>query len=144
MPDTNSPTTPTSEEIQETAHLQQTAVQHLVAQEATLEECAIGKMSAGDVQCRETAIGLLRARNATLNDSMVSALAAREVRSDESIGAMFIAARQVEAPRIETKILLAQHVQGSVTTLLDTPTALLAGAAAGAIFGVLAWLLRRH
>ncbi len=144
MPDTHPPSSTASDEIQETAHLQQTTVQHLVAQEATLEECAIGKMSAGDVQCHKTAVGLLRARSATLNASNVSALAARQVFSDEGVTASFIAARQVEAPRVETKILLAQHVQGNVTTLLDTPTALLAGAAAGAVLGILAWLLRRR
>ena len=129
--------------IEEKAHLHQVGLQHLVAQEATLEETAVGKMSAGDVKCSETAVGLLRARSATLNDSMVSALAAHQVFADESIAAGLLAARQVEAPEVEAKILLAGEVKGHVTTLLDTPLALLAGAAAGAVFALVTWLLRR-
>jgi hypothetical protein len=137
-------TTKETEEIVETVHLQQTGVQHLVAQEASLEETAVGKMSAGDVNCNETAIGFLHARSATLGDSMVNALTARQVFSDEGIAAGIIAAHEVEAPRVEAKVLLAGEVKGDVTTLLDTPTALLAGAAAGVVFGLLAWLLRKR
>lgn len=119
------------------------------ADEVELQSGAIGQVQAGHVHAVRSLIGMAQAAEVQVT-GMAGIVRAETAGVQGSAGIVIadsltleqahagvVAGREVHAERIETKVLLAGRVEGEVHTLLDTRGAIIAGALAGLVAGVL-------
>lgn len=134
----------------ELVRMHQSAAQEIDSDEVELHFSAAAHVKAATVTSHESAIALLNAKDVSLTNSGVAAIRAENVKVDGMAGAVaagtanlgntyvgVVAAREVRAERIETLILLGNHVEGEVCTVLDSRSALLAGLVGGLFAGLL-------
>lgn len=115
--------------------LHQAAAADVKAVKVSAHEAALGMVQATDVRMQNSGAAVLRARDAKLNGYAGIVVAERADLGNTYAGAVI--AQDIRGERIETILLLARHVDGDVTTLVDTRLALIAGMAAGLSAGVL-------
>jgi len=125
----------------DTVQLNQSAVADLNANHVTAERSAIGELKGSDVVVDQSLIGFVQAEHAGVSGFTGAVIAQRaEVRS--SAAAMVIANDVNFEESARTVLLISRNVNGNVTTLTDTRTALIAGLVAG-LFASIAMLLGR-
>jgi hypothetical protein len=138
----------------------QSALRSVVAEELELHQSAAARATAQQVNGREAAVGMLQAGEVDLTNSGVGAIRAQSVSLDGRAGLVVtdsaelgdtylgaLVSRQVQAERIQSVVLLARHVEGDVSTVIDTQSAVLAGMVGGLFMGMIVlagrWLFRR-
>jgi hypothetical protein len=125
-------------------------IKQLSAQEVDLRDSVAVVVNAETVNARKTGVAHLEAGNFTLLDGTVlvskSNSATLKGRAGvvmagtagiENGSVVVLASRSVKADSIRTGILISRNVEGSVETLMDTRSTILAGVVAGAVLGSL-------
>lgn len=139
----------------ELVRMHQSAAQEIDADEVEFHLSAALNVKAETVSAHETAIGLVNAKEVSLTNSSAAAVRAETVNINGMAGivaagtanlgntyAGAVAAREVRAERIETFMLLSNHVEGEIHTVMGSRQALLAGLTGG-LFAGLVLLLGR-
>lgn len=137
-------------------NMNQAAAETITAESVTLEKSAVADLNANHVEARQAAIGELKASDVVADRSIIGYVQAEkaavsgfvgavigqsaDVRSSASVAVIANEVKFEESAR--TVLLISNNVQGSVTTLMDTRTALIAGLVAG-LFASIAVLLGR-
>jgi hypothetical protein len=133
----------------EMVRMHQSAAQEITADEVALRQSAALDVTAADVSAHESALGLVNAKDVEMTNSAAGAIRAENVNVAGSAGVVLaetvnlgntyvgvVAGGQVRGERIETLILLGNHVEGDVQTVVDTRSALIAGTVGGVLAGV--------
>lgn len=115
--------------------LKQGGANRIEAQHVQLSQGAAGLIRAAEVTLEEGGAGIIHAETATLRGSTASLVFSNTATLEPDANVGILVARQVNAEKIQAKLLLAGHVEGPVETLLDTRRALLAGLSAGVVVG---------
>ncbi|MBI3164621.1 MAG: hypothetical protein HYZ24_08055 [Chloroflexi bacterium] len=84
--------------------------------------------------------GLVRAERASVNGYTGAVVAGSVAVHNSMVG--YVAGTDVHMEESRTGILIARHVTGNVTTLLDTRSALIAGLVGGLFAGIMLLLGR--
>jgi hypothetical protein len=111
----------------------------VVGQNVTVSQSGIATLRAGQVQLIESGLGLVQGQAVTLDHSTAGLIYAEKATLSESNSPVLVA-RQIESQSIRSVLLISGKVNGQVETSLDTPRALLFGAAAGLVFGLIYWV----
>ena len=122
---------------------------NLVAEEVDVRESFVMRMDGTNINLQESATGVLQGESVTCQESTTGIVQASHAAIDGG-AAVFIStgsaeflnsragvvlSRQVSGERLNSIVLLAGKVEGTVETVVDTPRALLAGLAFGATIG---------
>jgi hypothetical protein len=111
---------------------------------------AAGAVNAENVSARQSLIGGVNTDTAQVTDSLVGGVRGSNLEIEGVIGCAagdvinvqnarvgLAAAREVRGQRVESLVLLAGRVEGEVHTVVDTRGAIIAGAIAGLVAGVM-------
>jgi hypothetical protein len=120
--------------IAEELELHQSGAARVTAQQVKGQESAVGMLQAGEVDLTNSGVGAIRAHNVSLDGRAGLVLTDSAAVGDAYLGAMV--GRQVQAERIQSVVLLARHVKGDVSTVIDTRSAVLAGMIGGLFAGL--------
>jgi len=133
----------------EMVRMHQSAAQEITADEVALHQAAALDVAAAEISAHEAALGLVNAREVEMTNSAAGILSANHVDMVGQAGLVLantvnlgntyagvVAGGQVRGERIETLILLGNHVEGDVQTVVDTRSALIAGTVGGVLAGV--------
>jgi hypothetical protein len=137
-------------------NMNQAAAETITADTVTLDKSAVADLNANHVQANQAAIGELKASDVVADQSLIGYVQAEragvsgfvgavigqsvEVRSSAAVAVIANDVKFEESAR--TVLLISSKVEGNVTTLVDTRTALIAGLTAG-LFASIAVLLGR-
>jgi len=125
----------------ENVELDRSAVADLNANHVIAKQAAIGELKASDVVADQSLIGYVQAERAGVSGFTGAIIAqSADVRSSASVAVIANDVKFEESAR--TVLLISSKVEGNVTTLVDTRTALIAGLVAG-LFASIAVLLGR-
>jgi len=119
----------TSEEVE----LHQSIALDVTTASLTAHEAGIGLVNTSDAQLTNSAAGAIRAGNITL-----AGQAGVVVADSANLGNTYagvVAGSEIRGERIETIILLGNHVEGDIHTVVDTRGALLGGITGGLVAG---------
>lgn len=120
--------------------LQQSAAGNVKANHVSANQSAMARVEAGEVLSQSSAMGFVQAEKASISGYTGAVVAGS---ADVHHGmAVFVAGRDVHVQDARTVLLLGQNVNGDVTTLMDSRSALIAGLVGG-LFGGLMLLLGR-
>jgi hypothetical protein len=161
---------PEVSEQSQVANLSQVTVETVKAELVRMHQSSAGEIQAEDVELnmsaatninsahastKESAIALLQSVEVTAQNSVVAAAQAERISLSGAAGLVlagnaelnharvgFLAGREVRGEKIDSVILLTRHVEGSVTTLMDTRGALIAGLVGGLFAGIMLLLGR--
>lgn len=132
--------------VADTVHLEQAMATTINAQQADIAQSFVVSADADEVHATNSIMAAVRSQEAQVSEGAIGVVLGSDVALDESVAGVVVAsAAHVSGGR--TGLLLARHVDGEVTTVLDTRTALGLGAMLGAVFGaftLLAVLLSRR
>jgi hypothetical protein len=133
----------------EMVRMHQSAAQEITTDEIALHQSAALDVTAAEVSAHEAALGLVNARDVEMTNSAAAAIRAENVNLVGQAGVVLadsvnlgntyaglVAGGQVRGERIETLILLGNHVEGEIQTVVDTRGALIAGTVGGVLAGV--------
>lgn len=133
----------------EMVRMHQSAAQEITADEVDLHQSVALDVTTVDVSAHEAALGLVNAKDVEMTNSAAGVIRAENVSMVGQAGVVLadsvdmgntyaglVAGGQVRGERIETLILLANHVEGDVQTMVDTRSALIAGTVGGVLAGV--------
>ncbi len=121
--------------------LEKSAVADLNANQITADQSIIGDLRASEVVADQSLIGFVQAERAGVSGFTGAVVAqSADVRSSASVAVIANDVKFQESAR--TVLLISSRVEGNVTTLVDTRTALIAGLTAG-LFASIAVLLGR-
>lgn len=139
----------------ELVRMHQSAAQEVTADEVELHQSAAGVVKTGSLSAYEAAMGAVEAGEVQMTNSGVGALQAENVNLTGYAGAVMagtanlgntyagmVAGREVRGERIETLLLLGQHVEGEIQTVVDTRSAVLMGMVGGLFAGTILLLGR--
>jgi hypothetical protein len=121
--------------------LDRSAVADLNANHVKAEQAAIGQITASDVVADQSLIGYVQAERAGVS-GFTGAVIAQSADVRSSAAGVVIANDVKFGESSRTILLISSRVEGDVTTLVDTRTALIAGLTAG-LFASIAVLLGR-
>jgi hypothetical protein len=107
------------------------------AQTVKFSDGGAAVIQAANIDFKDGGAGLVRAEQVSLTDAGAVVLISQGVSMENGAQAGVIVTRQVNAEKVQTKVLLAGNVQGDVETMVDTRQALLAGLSAGFVVGTL-------
>ena len=120
--------------------LQQSAAGNLKANHVSANQSAMARVEAGDVLSQNSAIGFVQAEKASVSGYTGAVVAgSADIRQGMAV---FVAGREVHVQNARTVILLGQNVNGNVTTLMDSRSALVAGLVGGLFAGLMLLLGR--
>ena len=123
----------------ENVEMDRSAVADLNANHVNARQAVIGELKASDVVADQSLIGYVQAERAGVSGFTGAVIAqSAEVRSSASVAVIANEVRFEESAR--TVLLISSKVEGNVTTLVDTRTALIGGLVAG-LFASIAVLL---
>lgn len=147
---TNLDTTRVESVEAELVRMHQSAVQEIKADEVDMHQSAAFDVDASRISAHESALGFINANEVELTNSAAGAIRAANVNVIGQAGfvgadtvhlgntyAGVVAANEVRGERIETLILLGNHVDGNVQTVIDTRSALIAGMVGGLLTGII-------
>ena len=125
----------------ENVEMDRSAVADLNANHVNARQAVIGELKASDVVADQSLIGYVQAERAGVSGFTGAVIAqSADVRSSASVAVIANEVRFEESAR--TVLLISNKVEGNVTTLVDTRTALIGGLVAG-LFASIAILLGR-
>lgn len=125
----------------ENVTMDKSAVADLNANHVQMEQAAIGELKASDVVADQSFIGYVQAEKAAVSGFVGAVIGqSADVRSSASFAVIANDVKFEESAR--TVLLISRNVEGNVTTLVDTRTALIGGLVAG-LFASIAILLGR-
>lgn len=110
-------------------------VKQIIAQEVNFRDGGIQYVEAGSLKFENGGIGIARAEGIQFSNGGIGILFANRAELGENAQASLLLAREARGS-IKTALLLTGKVEGEVQTALDTPRALLFGAAVGAVIGL--------
>jgi hypothetical protein len=135
-------------------NMNQSAAETVTAENVTLDKSAVADLNANHVQAEQSVIGELKASDVVADQSLIGYVQAEkagvsgfvgavigqsvDVRSSAAVAVIANDVKFEESAR--TVLLISSKVEGNVTTLVDTRTALIAGLTAG-LFASIAVLL---
>jgi hypothetical protein len=123
----------------ENVELDRSAVADLNANHVNANQTVIGELKASDVVADQSLIGYVQAERAGVSGFTGAVIAqSADVRSSEAVAVIANEVKFEESAR--TVLLISSKVEGNVTTLVDTRTALIGGLVAG-LFASIAVLL---
>lgn len=130
--------------------MHQSAAQEITADEVSMQLSIGLDIATAEVVAHESALGLVNAKTVDMTNSAAGAVRSETVNVVGSAGAVIagtahmgntyagvVAGRDVRGERIETLILLGNHVEGTVQTVVDTRGALIAGMVGGLLTGII-------
>jgi hypothetical protein len=133
----------------EMVRMHQSAAQEITADEVDLHQAAALDVTAAEVSAHEAALGFVDAKDVEMTNSAAGAIRAENVNLVGRAGIVMadsvnlgntyagvVAGNEVRGERIETLVLLSNHVEGDVQTVVDTRAALIAGMVGGLLAGV--------
>jgi len=133
----------------EMVRVHQSVVQEITAEEVALHQAAAFDVTTAEISTHESALILVNAREVELNNSAAGAIRADTVQVNGPAGvvlaqsanigntyARFVVGDKIATEKIETLLLLGNHVEGDVQTVVDTRGALIAGMVGGLLAGV--------
>jgi len=94
----------------------------------------MGMVQASEVTLQNSSAGIVRANEVALN-GYAGVIVTGQARLGNTYAGV-VAGGEVHGERLETVVLLARHVEGNVSTMLDTRGAVLAGLIGGLLAGV--------
>jgi hypothetical protein len=120
--------------------LQQSAAGSVKANHISANQSAMARIEAGEVLSQSSALGFVQAEKASVSGYTGAVLAGS---ADVHHGmAVFVAGREVHVQEARTILLVGQNVNGDVTTLMDSRSALIAGLVGGLFAGLMLLLGR--
>jgi len=135
--------------------MQQSDAETITADEVEMQNSAAGNVKAGNITGNMVLMGAVSAEDVSLNESGLGYAQAGKMSVSGYIGAVmagsaevhhgmagFVAGWEVHVNESRTGILLARTVNGSVTTVLDTRGAFIAGLTGGLFAGLMLLLGR--
>ena len=137
-------------------NMSQSAAETITAENVTLDRSAVADLNANHVNAQQAAIGELKASDVVADQSLIGYVQAEKVGVSGFVGAVIAQSADVRSSAAvaviandvkfeesaRTVLLITSKVEGNVTTLVDTRTALIAGLTAG-LFASIAVLLGR-
>jgi hypothetical protein len=120
--------------------LQQSAAGNVKANHVSAHQSALARVEAGEVLSQSSANGFVQAEKASLSGYTGAVLAGSAEVHHGMAG--FVAGRDVHVQDARTVLLLGQNINGDVTTLMDSRTALIAGLVGGLFAGLMLLLGR--
>jgi hypothetical protein len=161
---------PEASEQPQVANLSQVTVETVKAELVRMHQSSAGEIQAEDVEMnmssaasinsarvstKSSAIAALQSVEVTTENSLVGAAQAEQMSLRGAAGAVMagsveldhahvgiLAGREVRGEQIRTVILLSGKVEGNVTTMMDTRSALIAGLVGGLFAGIMLLLGR--
>ncbi len=138
--------------------IRQGGAKTIEANDVTMRQAAALRVNVEQVDASGSALGLVQAQTARLDNSTIAGMyakggvtmdqslsnalvAAGEVNMDQS-AAVVLVSKEVKLKSSTTVFLFAQHVEGDVTTLFKSQDAVIFGAVAGLVGGLLMLLSR--
>ena len=115
--------------------LQQSAAGNLKANHVSANQSAMARVEAGELLSQSSAIGFVQAEKASVS-GYTGAVVAGSADIHHGM-AVFVAGREVHVQDARTVLLLGQNVNGNVTTLMDSRSALIAGLVGGLFAGLM-------
>src|SRR5688500_4637132 len=120
--------------------LQQSAAGNVKANHVSANQSAMARVEAGELLSQSSAIGFVQAETASIS-GYTGAVVAESADIHHGM-AVFVAGREVHVQDVRTVLLLGQNVDGNVTTLMDSRSALIAGLVGGLFAGLMLLLGR--
>ncbi|MBN1453849.1 MAG: hypothetical protein JW963_22735 [Anaerolineales bacterium] len=133
----------------EMVRMHQSAAQEITADEVVLHQAVALDVTTVELSAHEAALGLVNARDVEMTNSAAGVIRAENVSMVGQAGVVLaesvnmgntyaglVAGGQVRGERIETLILLGNHVEGDIQTVVDTRSALIAGTVGGVLAGI--------
>jgi len=120
--------------------LQQSAAGNVKANHVSAHQSALARVEAGEVLLQRSATGLVQAEKASVSGYTVAVIAgSADVRHGI---AGLVVGRDIHVQDARTVLLLGQNINGDVTTLMDSRSALIAGLVGGLFAGLMLLLGR--
>jgi hypothetical protein len=139
----------------ELVRMHQSSAGEIQAEDVELKMSASANINSARVSTKSSAIAALQSVEVTTENSAVGAAQAERMSLSGVAGAVMagsveldhshvgiLAGREVRGEQIKTMVLLAGKVEGNVTTLMDTRSALIAGLVGGLFAGIMLLLGR--
>ena len=126
----------TAEEIE----MQQSAAGNIKANQVSTSQSALAMVEAGEVLVQNGIIGYIQAENASVSGYTGAVVAGSANIRQSMVG--YVAGTDVHVEESRTVLLLARNLNGNVTTLMDTRSALIAGLVGGLFAGIMLLLGR--
>ena len=120
--------------------LQQSAAGNVKANHVSAHQSAMARVEAGEVLSQSSATAFIQAEKASLSGYTGAVLAGSADIHHGMAG--FVAGRDVHVKDARTILLLGQNINGDVTTLMDSRSALIAGLVGGLFAGLMLLLGR--
>lgn len=120
--------------------LQQSAAGNVKANHVSAHQSAMARVEAGEILSQSSATGFVQAEKASLSGYTGAVLAGSAEVHHGMAG--FVAGREVHVQDARTVLLLGQNINGNVTTLMDSRSALIAGLVGGLFSGLMLLLGR--
>ena len=120
--------------------LQQSAPGNVKANNVSAHQSAMARVEAGEILSQSSATGFVQAEKASLSGYTGAVLAGSAEVHHGMAG--FVAGREVHVQDARTVLLLGQNINGNVTTLMDSRSALIAGLVGGLFSGLMLLLGR--
>jgi hypothetical protein len=126
--------------IADEVELQQSAAGNMKANHVSAHQSALARVEAGEVLAQNSAMGFVQAEKVSVSGYTGAVLAGSADLHHGMAG--FVAGREVHVQNARTILLVAQNVNGNVTTLVDSRSALIAGLVGGLFAGLMLLLGR--
>jgi hypothetical protein len=120
--------------------LEQSAAANVKANHISMHQSAMARVEAGEVLSQNSAMGFVQAQKASVS-GFTGAVVAESADVHHGM-AVFVAGREVQVQDARTILLVGQNVNGDVTTLMDSRSALIAGLVGGLFAGLMLLLGR--
>ena len=120
--------------------LQQSVAGNVKANHVSAHQSAMARVEAGEILSQSSATGFVQAEKASLSGYTGAVLAGSAEVHHGMAG--FVAGREVHVQDARTVLLLGQNINGNVTTLMDSRSALIAGLVGGLFSGLMLLLGR--
>jgi hypothetical protein len=121
--------------------MEQSAAAAVKATNVTAHQAALGAVEATQVLSEQSLIGAVQAEKASIS-GFTGAVVAGTAEIHYSLAGVVVGNEVHVADQTRTVLLVSRNVQGNVTTLMDTRSALIAGLLGG-LFGGMMLLLGR-
>jgi hypothetical protein len=120
--------------------LQQSAAGNMKANHVSAHQSAMARVEAGEVLAQNSAMGFVQAEKASVSGYTVAAIVGSADVHHGITG--LVVGRDIHIQDSRTILLLGQNVNGDVTTLMDSRSALIAGLIGGLFAGLILLLGR--